>query len=48
MSKLYTKTGDGGMTYLYDGSRRKKNSMFFDVIPLLSWQILLNALDYVD
>ena len=32
MSKLYTKTGDGGMTYLYDGSRRKKNSMFFDVL----------------
>ena len=32
MSKLYTKTGDFGMTYLYDGSRRKKNSIFFDVL----------------
>ena len=32
MSRLYTKTGDHGMTYLYDGSRRKKNSIFFDVL----------------
>ena len=32
MSRLYTKTGDHGMTYLYDGSRRKKSSTFFDVL----------------
>jgi len=32
MPKLYTKTGDNGLTYLYDGSRIKKSSLFFDVL----------------
>ena len=32
MPKLYTKTGDNGTTSLYDGSRLKKNSIFFDVL----------------
>lgn len=32
MPKLYTKTGDNGLTSLYDGSRRKKSSLFFDVL----------------
>ena len=32
MPKLYTKTGDNGTTYLYDGSKRQKNSIFFDVL----------------
>lgn len=32
MPKLYTKTGDNGMTSLYDGSRLKKSSIFFDVL----------------
>jgi len=32
MPSLYTKTGDNGMTFLYDGSRRKKSSTFFDVL----------------
>ena len=32
MPKLYTKTGDNGTTSLYDGSRLKKSSIFFDVL----------------
>ena len=30
--KIYTKTGDGGMSYLYDGSRIKKNDIVFDIL----------------
>lgn len=30
--KLYTKTGDKGMTSLYDGSRKSKGSVIFDVL----------------
>lgn len=30
--KLYTKTGDKGMTSLYDGSRMSKGSVIFDVL----------------
>ena len=30
--KLYTKTGDKGMTSLYDGSRKSKGSLIFDVL----------------
>jgi len=32
MPKLYTKTGDNGLTSLYDGSRLKKSSVFFDTL----------------
>jgi cob(I)alamin adenosyltransferase len=30
--KIYTKTGDKGFTSLYDGSRTKKNEIFFEVL----------------
>ena len=29
--KIYTKTGDGGMSYLYDGSRIKKNDIVISI-----------------
>ena len=32
MSKLYTKTGDKGITSLYDGNRIPKTSIFFEVL----------------
>jgi len=32
MPKLYTKSGDNGETSLYDGNRRPKSSIFFDVL----------------
>ena len=32
MPKLYTKTGDKGLTSLYDGNRLPKGSVFFDVL----------------
>ena len=32
MPKLYTKTGDKGTTSLYDGSRRYKGNIIFDVL----------------
>lgn len=32
MPKLYTKTGDKGKTSLYDGSRRYKGEIIFDVL----------------
>lgn len=30
--KIYTKTGDSGLSYLYDGNRISKNSLFFEVL----------------
>lgn len=30
--KLYTRTGDEGLTYLYDGKRIPKSSIFFEVL----------------
>ena len=30
--KIYTKTGDGGMSYLYDGSRINKDDIIFDIL----------------
>ena len=30
--KIYTKTGDGGMSYLYDGSRLYKDNIIFSIL----------------
>lgn len=32
MPKIYTKTGDGGITSLYDGTRMGKDAVFFDIL----------------